>query len=444
MRQHRSLIGILLVIFFLAICISPQVSSVLLLPDKQKIVVGEANSIRFNLPPTLQKKIDLKVKGPSRSVFAVGQDPAITVSRQGSAYEITALKPGKVAVSLNLLGYIPIKYIQIEALPTKRLVVGGHSIGVLLQSRGIMVVGFAPILSADGNKNYPAREQGVEIGDLIFEVNGQKISSENDLARIIDSQEDNALNLGIQRRGKKIIIPIKPIHCPETNRLRIGIFVRDGVVGVGTLTCWDPDTQKFAALGHVIVDADTKQGIDVLKGRVVSASIQTIKAGKPGRPGEKIGVFDEQGGISGEIIKNSNAGIFGKTDAPISNPVQEYSLEVAYAHQVKEGKAQMLTVVNGEDIERWDIVIEKDYPQRNNGKGMVIRVTDPRLLSLSGGIVQGMSGSPIIQDNKIIGAVTHVFINDPSSGYGIFMDNILSEMPDSIAKPKKVSTNVKA
>ncbi len=442
MRKHRSYIGILLAIIFLAICISPQVRSVLLLPDEKKIVVGEANSIQFNLPPSLQKKVDLKVMGPSRSVFAVGQDPAITVSRQGSAYEITALKPGKVAVSVNLLGYIPLKSIEIEALPTKRLVVGGHSIGVLLQSRGIMVVGFAPILTNDGKKYYPAREQGVEIGDLIFEVDGQGVSSENDLARIIDSKDDKALDLGIQRRGKKIIIPIKAVHCPETNRFRIGVFVRDGVVGVGTLTCWDPDTQKFAALGHIIVDADTKQGIDVLKGRVVSASIQTIKAGKPGRPGEKIGVFDDQGGIDGEITKNSSSGIFGQTDAPITNPVQEYSMEVGYAHQVKVGKAQMLTVVNGEDIEKWDIVIEKVYPQRNNGKGMVIRVTDPRLLSLSGGIVQGMSGSPIIQDNKLVGAVTHVFINDPSSGYGIFMDNILSEMPGSISAPKKVSTNV--
>lgn len=441
MRKYRALTGILLAIIFMAVCISPQVSSLLSLPDKQKVVVGEANTIQLNLPPALLQKVDLKISDSPRSVFAAGQDPAIVVSRLGSSCEITALKPGKAAVSLNLLGHIPIKTIEVEALPAKRLVVGGHSIGVLLQSRGIMVVGFAPITGSDGKKYYPAREQGVEIGDLIFKVDGENVSSENDLARIIDGKSDQPLNLSIERRGRKIIIPMKPVHCPETNRFRIGVFVRDGVVGVGTLTCWDPDTNKFAALGHVIVDADTKQGIDVLKGRVVSASIQTIKAGKPGRPGEKIGVFDDQGGVNGAITKNSSAGIFGQTDVPVTNPVESYSMEVGYAHQVKTGKAQMLTVVNGEDIEKWDIVIEKVYPQRNNGKGMVIRVTDPRLLSISGGIVQGMSGSPIIQDNKLVGAVTHVFINDPSSGYGIFMDNILSEMPGSASVPKKLSTN---
>jgi len=440
LRKYRPLIGVIIAGLFLAISLSPQARTVLLLPEQQKMVVGEANHITINLPESLQKNLDLKVIGSSRSVFALGQDPAITVNRQGTDYEITALKPGKVSLSLNLLGYIPLKSIQVEALPTKRVVVGGHSIGVMLQSRGIMVVGFAPVIKTDGNKSYPGREQGVEIGDLIFKIDGQPISNENDLARIIDSKNAEELQLSIQRRGKNIIIPIKPVYCPETNRYRVGLYVRDGVVGVGTLTFWDPDTQQFAALGHVIVDADTKQGIEVLKGRVVSAAIQTIRPGKPGRPGEKIGVFDEQGIISGKIIKNSISGIYGQTDENTANSIRNYTLEVGYAHQVQPGKAQMLTVVNGADIEKWDIQIEKVYPRRENGKGMVIRVTDPRLLSLSGGIVQGMSGSPIIQGNRIIGAVTHVFLNDPSAGYGTFMDNILSEMPVPFSEQKKVST----
>lgn len=441
MKKYRPFIGILIAGLFLAMCFSPQIRTVLQLPEQQKMVVGEANTINIDLPESLQKNIDLKIMEPSRSVFNIGRDPAISVIHTGSAYEITALKPGKVAVSLNLLGYIPIKSIQIEALPTKRVVVGGHSIGVMLQSRGIMVVGFAPIMNTNGNKSYPGREQGVEIGDLIFRVDGQAVGSENDLARIIDSKKNESLKLSIQRRGKNIIIPIKPVLCPETNRYRIGLFVRDGVVGVGTLTFWDPETQQFAALGHVIVDADTKQGIDVLKGRVVSASIQTIKPGRPGRPGEKIGVFDGQGMIAGQILKNANSGIYGQTTGKITSNLKDNTMEVAYAHQVKPGKAQMLTVVNGTDIEKWDIQIEKVYPRRENGKGMIIRVTDPRLLSISGGIVQGMSGSPIIQGNKIVGAVTHVFLNDPTSGYGTFMDNMLSEMPAGILEPKKLSTN---
>ncbi|CFX50276.1 Peptidase S55, sporulation stage IV, protein B [Syntrophomonas zehnderi OL-4] len=429
MKKNRHYVGVVIASLFLALCLSPQVRTVLSMPEKQKIIVGEGNSINIKLPQGLQEKIDIKITGSSRSIFTLGKDPTIIINRTGSTYKITALKPGKTEVSLNILEYMPIKSIQIEALPTKRVVVGGHSIGVMLQSRGIMVVGFAPVLNSKGGKSYPGREEGVEIGDRIFKIDGQAVNSENDLARIIDSKKDQELKVSLNRRGKNIIVPVKPLLCPETNRYRIGLYVRDGVVGLGTLTFWDPSTRQFAALGHVIVDADTKQDIDVLKGRVVSASIQTVKPGKPGRPGEKIGVFDEQGGISGKIMKNTNFGIYGRSDNIITNAKEEYTMEVAYAHQVHPGKAQMLTVVNGSDIEKWDIRIEKVYPHRENGKGMVIRVTDPRLLSLSGGIVQGMSGSPIIQGNKIVGAVTHVFLNDPTSGYGTFMDNMLSEMP---------------
>ncbi|HHV16211.1 MAG TPA: SpoIVB peptidase, partial [Gelria sp.] len=195
-------------------------------------------------------------------------------------------------------------------------------------------------------------------------------------------------------------------------------------------------------LGHIIVDADTRQGIDVLQGKIVSASIQAIKRGKPGQPGEKIGIFNSNGQIEGNITKNTFYGIYGKTGAEINNPISSYTMEVGYAHQIREGPAEIYTVVNGEDIEKFSIIIEKVYPERNDGKGMIIRVTDPRLLNLSGGIVQGMSGSPIIQDSKIIGAVTHVFLNDPQRGYGIFMDSMLSEMTDLNTTQKRVSTNL--
>lgn len=231
-----------------------------------------------------------------------------------------------------------------------------------------------------------------------------------------------------------------PVHCAETDRFRIGLFIRDGVVGVGTMTCWDPQTRYYSALGHIIVDADTKQGINVMNGKIVSASIQTIKPGRPGWPGEKIGVFNDKGTVAGNIIKNSSSGIYGEMETDPVNPHYPYQMEIAYAHQVKEGPAQIMTVINGETIEKFDIVIEKKYSARQNGKDMVIKVTDPRLISITGGIIQGMSGSPIIQDDHLAGAVTHVFLNDPQTGYGIFMDNILSEMPTQGSQTQKVST----
>lgn len=441
MQKIRPAIGVLLACLFIALCLTPQMRAVLVLPSSQRMVVGESSLININLPAKLQGKIEMKVMGPTRSVFATQEDPTVTVTRRTFGYEIVALKPGKANVKLNLWGYIPIKSIEIETLPTRRVVVGGHSIGVFLQSRGIMVVGFAPVLAGNGDKLYPGRDQGIEIGDLILKVDEQVVATETDLAKLIESKGESGVQLSIKRNGKDMTIPVKPVHCPETDRFRIGLYVRDGVVGVGTLTFWDPETREYAALGHIIVDADTKQGINVLKGRVVSASIQTIKPGRPGRPGEKIGVFNDKGMVAGNIIKNSSCGIFGQTDKELNNPLSKYTMEVAYGHQVKTGPAEILTVVNGDDIEKFAIEIEKVYPSRQNGKDMIIKVTDPRLLSLTGGIIQGMSGSPIVQDNRIVGAVTHVFLNDPQSGYGIFMDNILSEMPSQSPAVKKVSTN---
>lgn len=431
MRKLKPVIGIILALAFLTICFTPQARTLLSLPAYKRMVVGESNKIAIDLPAQLASRLDMQVIRPAESVFVSSQDPPVVINREGGSYQIMALRPGKVDVQLKLLGYIPIKSIAIESLPTRRVVAGGHSIGVMLQSRGIMVVGFAPVTDGEGKKLYPARLEGIEIGDLIYRIDGKTVTGENDLARIIDNKKGEQVSLSIKRRDKFINVPVKPVACNETGRYRIGLYVRDGIVGVGTLTFWDPDTAQYAALGHIIVDADTRQGIEVLQGKIVSASIQAIKRGKPGQPGEKIGVFDGQGPIEGTINKNTYYGIYGKTAVEIDNPISRYSTEVGYAHQVKEGKAEIYTVVNGKDIEKFDVMIEKVYPERSNGKGMIIKVTDPRLLSLTGGIVQGMSGSPIIQNSRIVGAVTHVFLNDPERGYGIFMDNMLSEMTET-------------
>jgi stage IV sporulation protein B len=440
--RFRQAAGLIIALLFVCFCFTPQMRTYFSLPGNQKIVVGQSSSINLNLPGNLNEKIEMIVLGPSRSVFASPQDPPVVINKSAGGYHILALRPGEADIQIKLLGYIPLKSIKVQSVAPRRVVVGGHSIGVMLKSNGIMVVGFAPVTGSDGSKQYPARDQGVEIGDLVFKVNGQPVSSETDLATIIDKASNNneQIRLQIKRHSKTLNMEVKPVYCPETQRNRIGLFVRDGVVGVGTMTFWEPDTKQYAALGHIIIDADTRQGIDVLRGRIISASIQTIRPGRPGKPGEKIGVFNEKGMIEGNISKNSNAGIFGQTTGEVSNPLFQYLLEVGYAHQIHTGKAKIYTVVNGDDIQAFDIEIEKVYRDRQNGKGMVLRVTDPRLISLTGGIVQGMSGSPIVQDNRIIGAVTHVFLNDPERGYGIFMDSMLSELPSSITETNKIST----
>ncbi|MGR6836361.1 SpoIVB peptidase [Syntrophomonas erecta] len=444
MKQLRPVAGIILAVLILAISFSPQARIFFNLPDQQKMVVGESSHINFGLPDQWQKRIQMQVMGESESVFASPQDPPVAVNRSTSGgYEIVALKPGRVDVTFKLLGYIPIKSMAVESVPTRRVVLGGHSIGVLLQSDGIMVVGFAPVVNSQGEKVYPARDKGIEIGDLILKIDGKTVRSENDLARIIDEKRDVSTVITVKRRNEVLSLPVRGYYCSETQRYRVGLYVRDGVVGVGTLTFWSPENRQYAALGHIIIDADTRQGIDVLKGKIVGASVQTVKPGKPGRPGEKIGVFSSNSGVSGNIIKNTHCGIYGITADKLTNPLKPYTVEVGYAHQVKPGRAQIYTVINGDEIEAFDIEIEKIHPERQNGKGMVIRITDSRLLSVTGGIVQGMSGSPIVQNGKIVGAITHVFLNDPHRGYGIFMDNMLSEMAETGERGQTVSTNYK-
>ncbi|NLV15717.1 MAG: SpoIVB peptidase [Syntrophomonadaceae bacterium] len=421
----RKFIGIILGLLLVALAMSPPISDLLLLPQTARLVVGEQMAVKLTWPARILDNL----------VFSVGDsfspaESAVVVDRGEDGYQLRALKPGQVDITVKLLGHIPLKSIQVESLPTRKLVAGGHSIGIMLQSEGIMVVGYAPIKGLMGREVYPARTQGIKTGDLIMKVNDRPVYTEAALAEIIDNCGQSGTHPGllIKRDGSEETISVTPVFCAETGRFRIGLYVRDGVAGVGTLTCWDPDTHSFAALGHAIVDSDTKKTVNIREGRIVGASIQAVEPGYPGQPGEKIGVFDQHASIKGEIESNTLFGVFGRTEEACANELYPQLLPVSYAHQIKKGPAQIVTVVEGNRLEKFEVVIEKVYSFRHNGKGMVIRVTDPRLLSISGGIVQGMSGSPIIQDNRLAGAVTHVFLNDPQRGYGIFMDNMLEQM----------------
>lgn len=254
MNKYRTYIGIIISLIFLLLCFSSQGRLILSLPDKHRMVVGERNTIDINLPRQLKTQFEIQIPGTSQSVLASPQNAPVSITKNDKGYEIAALKPGKVELQLKLLGYIPLKSIAIETMAPKRVIPGGHSIGVLLQSKGIMVVGFAPVVRENGDKVYPARDKGVQIGDLILAVNGQEVKDETDLAQIVDASRNSELELRIKRKDKYLTVPVNAQLCPETQRYRIGLYVRDGVVGVGTLTFWDPETWNYAALGHIILD----------------------------------------------------------------------------------------------------------------------------------------------------------------------------------------------
>lgn len=334
-----------------------------------------------------------------------------------------------IQLTYKLFGIFPIKSSEVEVMPEMSLVPGGESIGVTLQAKGVMVVGQAAILGLDGKKHFPAKDAGIEVGDTLLKINNQEVRSDQEVANIVNEvgEKQGTLKVIFKHHGEVLERDLQPIFCTETKRYRMGLYVRDAAAGVGTLTFYDPASRKYGALGHVISDADTNQRIDVSTGQVVASDIHSIEKGRRGHPGEKVGSFDANSSFNGTIEKNTPTGIFGTIQGKLNNPYFKKAIPVAWPSEIQAGPAKIYTVIQGERIEEYDVNIERVMLNRTDSKNMVIRVTDPRLLAETGGIVQGMSGSPIVQNGKLIGAVTHVFVNDSSRGYGVFIENMLHD-----------------
>jgi len=421
--KYRSLLGVCIAVLIITYCFSSQFRTIYGLPPHLRIMEGEIASFNVNFPLTLTIRSDYE-----QSIRA---QPAIEDYTLSRPVFLETLKLGNSTVQFKLLGIIPIRTVQVDVLPSINLVPGGNSIGVVLHSRGVIVVGNSPITVANDQQVNPAKDGGIHVGDVILSMNGILVENDSQVAEIIDQsgKENNTLDINLKRGDEEINIKVKPVLCSDTKRYRIGLFVRDSAAGVGTLTFYDQSSQAYGALGHIITDSDTNQPIDCEQGKIVSAQVSGIQHGLRGQPGEKIGVFIDEDELLGDIQKNTKFGIYGKLTAKLPNELYSHPIPVASMNQVQTGNAEILTVVNGQTIERFTIEIQKinlqDYPE---GKGLVIKVTDPALLEKTGGIVQGMSGSPIIQNGKLVGAVTHVFVHDPARGYGCFIDWMLMEV----------------
>ncbi|MBU3176321.1 SpoIVB peptidase [Clostridium estertheticum] len=307
---------------------------------------------------------------------------------------------------------------------------GGQPIGVKLNTKGVLVVALSDIDGINGKTQSPASNAGVEIGDSIIKINNIVINHAEDISRFVNKEKNPELTLKIQRRnGSKIFdIKVKPTIDSTDGKQKIGLWVRDSTAGVGTLTLYDSKTNKFAALGHPITDSDTGTILSINNGVIISSNIVSIKKGTRGTPGELRGLFIDENKIKGQLINNTECGIFGNGTKSLINNKFNKPMKIGLRNEIKEGEAQILTTVNGNEPELFKIEIQKLLPQDIPGsKSMIIKITDPRLLEKTGGIVQGMSGSPIIQNNKIVGAVTHVLINKPDVGYGIYIEWMLKD-----------------
>ena len=303
---------------------------------------------------------------------------------------------------------------------------GGISIGVKINNKGALVVGYSDISTYDGLSECPGKIAGIELGDIIEEVNGENIETCSDLISKVKSCRNDELTVKILRGNSEITKKVPLIK--EDNEYKIGLWVRDSTAGIGTLTFYDKDSKTFGALGHPITDGDTNVSFNIKSGTLLRSSILSIKKGERGNPGEIKGLFINENESIGTIEKNTSSGIYGDGLTELINPNFNKAMTVAYRDEIKEGHAQIITTVEDDGAKAYDIEILKLLPQDEPGsKSMIIKIVDPVLLEKTGGIVQGMSGSPIIQNGKIIGAVTHVLINKPDVGYGIYIEWMLQD-----------------
>ncbi len=390
--------------------LSPQLGALSQLPDELVLDAGTVTVI----PVSTALRAD-----------AAGEDGAIAgvetrVDPGGGSLTLRAGDSGEGRLTFRLLGLLPLRTVKLSVQPRRVLVPGGQSVGVAMKTFGVVVVGNSDL----GKTPSPARLAGLKSGDVIQCVNGVDISGTAQLSACLDGGETAHLRL---LRGDSVVeCDVTPARDERDGRYRLGAWVRDSTAGVGTLTFYDPQDGAFGALGHAITDIDTGVVMPVGEGEIYANRVVDVTPSRDGAPGELTGDFLGETEALGSVDQNGEFGIFGHAAQPLANSLYPGGLPVATRRQAHTGAATLLTTVDGGGVGEYDCeIVRLSDSARPATRELVVRVTDPALLERTGGIVQGMSGSPLIQDGRIIGAVTHVMVNDPTMGYGIFIDSML-------------------
>lgn len=375
------------------------------LPDYYYVAAGETLQIHAPVPiDTAQTKNSM---------------PAEVYSAAGNHYSL----------NLTLPGGIPIKQVQVQVVDREMVIPGGNAFGIKMFTEGVIVVGLSDVSS--GATRSPAKAAGVRVGDIILTMDGHQVQSNEDVGQIVSSSRGNPVDVELERAGARQTVQLCPVKS-EDGVYRAGIWVRDSSAGIGTMTYYEPASGVFAGLGHAICDVDTGSIMPLHTGEIVDVSILGVNKGTSGAPGELRGAFLPK--TTGELRVNSQAGIFGLGAMPDR---ETEPVPLAMRHEVEEGPATIRCTLADNQVEEFSVQIEKvSITQESATKNMVLHVTDGRLLEKTGGIVQGMSGSPILQNGKLVGAVTHVFVNDPTRGYGIFAEN-MSDMSKNVETTRK-------
>lgn len=410
------------IILFFAVVYS---HALFMLPGRITLIQGEEYIYDFNSP------LNVHVYADRNGVIRLNGnivDSGANILALSRPVTLMPLGDGTVRLNIKLFGFVPLKTVVVDVYPNLKVVPCGNTVGVKIHTQGVLVIGVSDVECTDGKRYEPAKSQGIKPGDIIVRANGQPLKNIEQLMEQIEKSGGKNIYLECKRAQNFFSAVLRPVRSKEDNKFRIGLWVRDSTAGIGTLTFYEPSSMVFGALGHGITDIDTGSLLTVEHGEILCSNILSVRKGIKGNPGELKGVFMEDGNIIGSIRKNCEFGIFGIisdiTGISWNNPIP-----ICLSTQVKEGPAVILSNIEGNKVEAFDIIISKVSRQNvNSPKGMMIQVTDRDLLNRTGGIVQGMSGSPIIQGKKLAGAVTHVMINKPEYGYGVFIECMLRQI----------------
>ena len=379
---------------------SPWVREATSLPDALTLTSGQKFVVQTGLPMLAASD------GGAVSVLA-SQDERVTISAEAG---------GQTSVTFSLLGLIPVHETRVNVVEERTLIPGGQAVGVALKTRGVLVVSDA------------AKGRALRAGDVILSADGKNVESTKALSEQVGTAQTDTVRLEVLRGGQTITVDAQAEPDPSDGRRKLGVWVRDSTAGVGTLTYIDPVNQAYGALGHAIVDADTGRLLAAREGAILHASIVGVTKGQSGKAGELKGNFLKAGEQIGSLMENCEYGIYGVLDDMPENLLYPQGLREGARSAVHTGAASIIATVDADGPQEYGVEIVRCFAQSEpSQKGMILRVTDERLLEKTGGIVQGMSGSPILQDGRIIGAVTHVYLSDATQGYGMYIEWMLEK-----------------
>lgn len=390
------------------------------IPDELNLRAGESQEVSFDIPLRVQGKIE-KCSVPAASERGTSLGEAVHLNLQKQC-KFVAGDTGDYSMQCRLFGIFPLKQVDIHVVEDMKVVPAGIPTGIYLRTLGVLVIGTGQVKGMDGMSYEPAYNL-VKSGDYVEKVNGENVYNKRDLIRLVNESHQEAV-LTLRRNGKELQVKVKCIKTSGEEQ-KLGIWVRDNTQGIGTITYVTEDGY-FGALGHGINDVDTGELMELENGSLYGTEIVSVIKGNSGNPGALEGViYYNKDAKQGTILKNTNCGIFGIADKKLLERIKQEAVPVCLKQEIKTGEAWIRCTVDGITKDYQVEIQEVRLNTREVNKGLVLRVTDPELLEITGGIVQGMSGSPILQDGKIIGAVTHVFVNDATKGYGVFIENML-------------------